>query len=107
VKPVDRIALIGVGAVGGSIGGALRAQGLAGEVRGFDPVNGEAARRAGLIDRVAGSLEEAVQGAAIVILAAPVQVNCALLGDPRLRTALAPTAAGRRPLGSICCGMRT
>ncbi len=88
----DKVAIVGVGAVGGSVAGALRARGLAREVCGCDPVNGEAARAAGLVDRVAPDLASAVRGAEVVILAAPVPVNRALLGDPVLRDALAPDA---------------
>ena len=83
-----KAAIVGTGAVGGSIGGGLRARGLAAEVAGFDPANADAAREAGWIDRVAPSLQDAVRGADLVVLAAPVPVNRALLGDPALRDAL-------------------
>jgi prephenate dehydrogenase len=84
--------IVGTGAVGGSVAGALRARGLVGEVWGVDPENGTAAREAGLVDRVAASLAEAVEGADLVVLAAPVPVNRALLGDPLLREALGARA---------------
>ncbi len=87
-----KVAIVGTGAVGASVGGGLRARGLAREVWGFDPVNGEAARSAGAIDRVAASLVEALDGADLVLLAAPVPVNRALLGDAALRGALGPRA---------------
>ena len=45
-----RIAVVGTGAVGGSIGASLRRRGLSAEVCGFDPANGAAALEAGLID---------------------------------------------------------
>lgn len=86
------VAIVGTGAVGGSIGGSLRARGLAREVRGFDPANGDAARALGLVDVVSPSLESAVRGADVVVLAAPVPVNRALLGDPALRDAMSPDA---------------
>lgn len=89
---LGKAALVGAGAVGGSVAGALRARGLAAEVWAFDPANAVAARDAGLVDRVAGALAEAVEGADLVVLAAPVPVNRALLGDPVLRDALAPRA---------------
>ena len=87
-----KAAIVGTGAVGGSIGGGLRARGLAAEVAGFDPANAQAAREAGWIDRVASSLQDAVRGADLVVLAAPVPVNRALLGDPALREALGARA---------------
>jgi prephenate dehydrogenase len=89
---LGKAVVVGTGAVGGSVAGALRARGLAGEVWGFDPVNAAAAREAGLVDRVAASLAEAVEGADLVVLAAPVPVNRALLGDPALREALGARA---------------
>jgi prephenate dehydrogenase len=92
VSRLGRAVVVGTGAVGGSIAGALRARGLAGEVWGFDPANAAAAREAGLVDRVAASLAEAVDGADLVVLAAPVPVNRALLGDPALREALGARA---------------
>ncbi|MFN9776113.1 MAG: prephenate dehydrogenase [Burkholderiales bacterium] len=89
---LGRAVVVGTGAVGGSVAGALRARGLVGEVWGVDPENGTAAREAGLVDRVAASLAEAVEGADLVVLAAPVPVNRALLGDPLLREALGARA---------------
>jgi prephenate dehydrogenase len=91
-RPIAKAAVVGTGAVGASIAGALRARGLATEVWGHDPANASAALDAGLIDRVAGSLAEALDGAALVVLAAPVPVNRALLADGALRDALAPDA---------------
>jgi prephenate dehydrogenase len=92
VKPFARAAIIGTGAVGGSVGGGLRAGGLALEVVGFDPANARAALEAGWIDRVCDRLEDAVRDADFVVLAAPVPVNRALLGDVALREALGERA---------------
>lgn len=92
MRPFAKAAIVGTGAVGASVGGGLRARGLALEVWGFDPANAEAARAAGAIDRVAVSLAEALDNAALVILAAPVPVNRSLLGEGALRDALAPRA---------------
>lgn len=70
-----RTAIIGVGLIGGSVGLAARERidGL-GEIVGFDPAPGvlEEAVRLGVIDHAAQSVEEAVDGADIVILASPV-----------------------------------
>lgn len=67
------VAIVGVGLMGGSLGLALR--GLGGvEVRGVDP-DPEAVRVAlavGAIDAAAGGVEEAAEGAAAIVLAAPV-----------------------------------
>lgn len=71
----SRIAIIGVGLIGGSIGLAAREriEGI-GEIAGWDP-DSEAlseAVRLGAIDRAATSLEDACAGAALVVLASPV-----------------------------------
>lgn len=92
MNPFGKAAIVGTGAVGASIGGGLRARGLAAEIVGFDPSNAAAARDAGWIDRAAASLGDAVRGADLVVLAAPVPVNRALLGDAALREALGERA---------------
>lgn len=66
------VAIVGVGLMGGSLGLALSAR--AREVRGLDP-DPEALRVAlavGAIGAVAGSIEEAADGAEAVVIAAPV-----------------------------------
>ena len=70
-----RVAVLGVGLIGGSIGLAAR-QRLAADVAGFDVVseNLEQATELGAIDRSAGSVEEAVDGAELIFCAAPVSV---------------------------------
>ena len=73
------VAIVGVGLMGGSLGLALRA-GEAVEVRGVDP-DPEAlrvARAVGAITHAAASVEEAVDGADTVVLAAPVPEIVAL-----------------------------
>jgi prephenate dehydrogenase len=68
-----RIAVLGVGLIGGSIGLAARRR-LEAEVAGFDPDQGtvDRALAAGAIDRGESSIEEACEGADIVFCAAPV-----------------------------------
>jgi prephenate dehydrogenase len=70
-----RIAIIGVGLIGGSIGLAARERidGI-GEIVGYDPAPGvlDEALKLGVIDRAAGSIEEAVTDADLVVLASPV-----------------------------------
>jgi len=68
-----RIAVLGVGLIGGSIGLAARRR-LESEAVGFDPDPGtlERALAAGVLDRAAGSVAEACEGAGAVFCAAPV-----------------------------------
>jgi prephenate dehydrogenase len=67
-----RVAVVGTGLIGASIGLATRRAG--GRVSGFDPDAAalEAAVERGGVDRPAASLEEAVAGAEIAVVAAPV-----------------------------------
>jgi prephenate dehydrogenase len=90
-KPT-RVALLGLGQIGGSLGLALgRAGGW--ERVGFDrsPRGSQAALRAGAIDRVARTLEEACTGARIAIAAVPVDALPALIDH----------AASALPRGSV------
>lgn len=85
-----RIAIIGVGLIGGSIGLAARERVAGGtEIVGFDPAPGvlDEALELGVIDRATESVEDAADGADIVILASPV----ATLAD-NARRALAVAA---------------
>jgi prephenate dehydrogenase len=68
-----RIAVLGVGLIGGSIGLAARRR-LGAEVVGFDPdpTTLTKANEDGVIDRAAGSVAEACEGAEVVFCAAPV-----------------------------------
>jgi len=71
---VDRIAIIGLGLVGGSLGMAIRRRRLAREVIGYSrtPKTIARATRHGAIDRGFTDLRRAVQGAQLVVLATPV-----------------------------------
>jgi prephenate dehydrogenase len=77
-----KVAVLGVGLIGGSIGLAARSR-LGAEVSGFDPAAGnrERALEVGALDSAADSIAAAVEGAELVFCAAPVR-------------ALAPLAAG-------------
>jgi len=68
-----RIAVLGVGLIGGSIGFAARRR-LDAEVTGFDPDSArlERAVELGALDRATGSVAEAVEDAEVVFCAAPV-----------------------------------
>jgi phosphoglycerate dehydrogenase-like enzyme len=69
-----KLALIGVGLIGGSFAAPLRAAGVVGEVIGYDPdpraVEFAAARD--IITRSAASAAEAVRGIDVVVIATPV-----------------------------------
>lgn len=71
----SRVALIGVGYIGGSAVLAARQAGMVGRVVGYDVSSaaGLAGQRKGVIDATAGTLAEAVRGATLVLLAAPVR----------------------------------
>lgn len=75
-----RLTVAGVGLVGGSLAGAVRAAHLAGEVVGFgrSMANLGVARERGLVDRVTQDPAEAATDAEIIVLAAPVGTCTAL-----------------------------
>ncbi|MGH2924844.1 MAG: prephenate dehydrogenase/arogenate dehydrogenase family protein [Solirubrobacterales bacterium] len=77
-----RLAVLGVGLIGGSIGLAAR-QRLDAEVAGFDsdPRNAERGLEVGALDRAAGSVAEAVNGAEVVFCAAPIGALPGLVGE--------------------------
>ncbi len=81
-----RAAVLGVGLIGGSVAAGIRARGLAAEVVGYAP-GGDAGRalELGLIDRVAGDVAQAVAGADLVVLAAPIPALPGLLAALRGR----------------------
>ena len=70
----NRIAIIGLGLIGGSIGLALHQAKAAREIVGYDMSEDtrQRAYRIGAIDQVCDSLGETVQGAELVVLATPV-----------------------------------
>lgn len=69
----DKVVIVGVGLIGGSFARALRAAGIAGTIAGVGR-SPEAMARAlelGIVDEVA-SIEDAMRGASLVLIAAPV-----------------------------------
>nr|WP_305793139.1 prephenate dehydrogenase/arogenate dehydrogenase family protein [Sedimenticola hydrogenitrophicus] len=70
---IRRLAIIGVGLIGGSLARALRAAGAVGEIVGCGrgPANLERAVQLGVIDRYTHDVGEAVAGADMVFLAVP------------------------------------
>lgn len=91
-----RIALLGLGLVGGSIARALRDRGSPWPMAAWSPSGGgpREAAAAGLLDVAAATPDEAIDGAELVVLAGPPLACLELLdrlGGP-LRAALAPGA---------------
>ena len=83
MKRIKRVALVGVGLIGGSFAIALRRAGLAGTIVGMDRDAAALERAAslGVIDTAASSVSEAVQGADLVVIAVPVRAIGAVLHD--------------------------
>ncbi|WP_377300735.1 prephenate dehydrogenase [Piscinibacterium candidicorallinum] len=75
-----RVGIVGVGLIGGSVGAALRANGLADHVHGVEPAaaSRELALARGLVDTVSED-PSSLRDCDLVILAAPVLRNAALL----------------------------
>ncbi len=71
---IDRLCIIGVGLIGGSLARALRAANVCGEIVGCGRDAGqlERARELGVIDRAEIDPARAVEGADVVVLAVPV-----------------------------------
>jgi prephenate dehydrogenase len=69
-EPGRRLAIVGVGLIGGSVGLAARRAGW--DVVGFDPASTPAALARGAIDRTASDAAAAVVDADLVVLAVPV-----------------------------------
>src|SRR5689334_7043662 len=79
----ERVAILGLGLMGGSLGLALRAQALAQEVVGYD-ARPEVAMRAiefGAVTGACDTVAEAVTGADLVVLAAPILALRDLLAE--------------------------
>ena len=89
---IERLAIVGVGLLGGSVAKAVRAQALAREIVGVgrDLARLGPALRDGVLDRVTTDLAEGVAGADRILLAAPVLANETLL--PRVWQAASPGA---------------
>lgn len=80
---IQRLAVVGVGLLGGSVALAARAQSVAREIVGIgrDRARLEAPLRAGAVDRVTTDLAEGVRDADVVVLAATVLANERLLAE--------------------------
>jgi 3-phosphoshikimate 1-carboxyvinyltransferase len=78
---INRLSVIGLGLIGGSLALAARQKGLAKEVVAFDQNPGEleVGLAKGLIDKACTSLKEAVEGADVLVIAVPVRSVLAVL----------------------------
>jgi prephenate dehydrogenase len=109
LAPVERLAIVGTGLIGASVGLAAKQAGV-GFVTGFDPDAGalDVAHQKGAVDEAASSLPEALADVDLAVVAAPVtelgaQVDQALTASPERCTvtdvgstkAAACAAAGR------------
>lgn len=93
----QRIALIGLGLIAGSMAHAMRARGLAGEIVGHArSAETRAIARDLFCDRTCGTAAEAVQGADLVVLAVPVGAMGAIAAEiaPHLRPGAVVTDVG-------------
>ncbi len=77
----QRVAILGLGAIGGSLGLALSQGRAARQVAGYDSGKGIAdhARKLGAIDAACSQIGDAVRGAELIVLATPVVAMRALL----------------------------
>ena len=94
----QKIAIFGVGLIGGSFALALKRAGIVAPIFGYDrsAIALEAARALGLIDVVAESVRHAVEGADLILIAAPVAQTGAVLHAiaPWLQAGTVVTDAG-------------
>lgn len=91
-KIFDKLAVIGVGLIGGSLAGALKTSGAVGTIVGFgrNPENLTTALDRGFVDSVTTDLAEAVLAADLVLLATPVSTMVELF--PQVVAHLKPEA---------------
>ncbi|MCI4411717.1 MAG: prephenate dehydrogenase/arogenate dehydrogenase family protein, partial [Thiotrichales bacterium] len=89
---IQRLAILGVGLIGGSLALSLKQKGLVGEVVGFgrSHSNLQEALNLGIIDRATNSAAEAVKDADMVVMAVPLASMRSLLEE--IKYALAPNA---------------
>ena len=77
MRGYQRVALVGTGHIGGSLLLALRGCGRVARAVGFDRdrAAAERAREIGIVDEITESIEEAVGGAELIVLAVPVRAT--------------------------------
>lgn len=107
---IQRLAIVGVGLLGGSIALAARAHGMAREIVGIgrDRVRLEPALRAGAVDRVTTDVADGVRDADVVVLAATVEANHQLLAAawPATGPATVITDVGSTKRGIVAAAER-
>ncbi len=101
----QKVSLIGVGLLGGSLGLALRRRRLAGEVTGFvrRPASIAECRKAGAVDNATVDLREAVSGADLIVLCTPISRMRPLLEEmlPALKRGAIITDVGSVKAGVV------
>jgi cyclohexadieny/prephenate dehydrogenase len=94
----DRVALIGLGLIAGSMAHAMKAHGLARHITGHARTEAtrEAARKIGFCDEVFATAAEAVAGADLVVLAVPVGAMAEIAAEigPQLKPGATVTDVG-------------
>lgn len=92
VPLIDRLLIVGVGLIGGSLARALKQAGMVGRVLGLSRTDRsiEAALELGVIDEAASDLGAAAAEADVIVLATPVRTMTRLW--PQLNNALSDTA---------------
>ena len=80
---INKITVIGVGLIGGSLARALKEKNLAKDVFGYgrDQARLEDAQKLNIIDQFSTSIEEAIVGAEIIVVATPVGTFQSILGE--------------------------
>jgi prephenate dehydrogenase len=98
------VTIVGIGLIGGSLGIDLRKRGFADRIIGVESNvhHQNIALMCGLVDETA-SLEDAVDKSDLIILCAPVDINCLLL--PEILTRIAGTNKVVTDMGSTKSGM--
>ena len=97
-EPFERVAILGLGLMGASLGMALRAAGVARVVTGYDAGPGviERARERGAIDIACADVPQAVTEADLLVLAAPIRAASDLF------TAIAPHVTPSALITDLC-----
>ena len=80
---INKITIIGVGLIGGSLARSLKERNLAKVVFGYgrDQARLEDAQKLNIIDQFSTSIEEAIVGAEIIVIATPVGTFQSILGE--------------------------
>ena len=101
---IEHLAVLGVGLIGGSLAASLKKRGCVKHVSGYgrSQANLDLAARFGLIDKADNSVEEAVRGADVVLIASPIGAMGELLNEIRQH---APEKAIVTDVGSTKAGV--